>query len=225
MVEMDAQNRPAPADIEADRRPLKSRQKPAFQKLAALLVKWNASPNGISVVGMLFGVAAGAALWGTAQTHGVAQRSLWIAGALFVQARLVCNLLDGMVAIGSGKQSKVGELYNELPDRVSDSFTLIGLGFAAGGDVQLGYLAALFAMMTACVRSVGKGAGAGADFAGPMAKQQRMFVTTLCALACGASVWLQDRHAATWALWIILIGSALTVLRRIARVARKLKQA
>ena len=212
-------------DIEADRRPLKSRQKPVFQKIAALLVKWDASPNGISVVGMICGIGAGVALWGTAQTHGIGQRVLWIAAVLLVQARLVCNLLDGMVAIGSGKQSKVGELYNELPDRVSDSFTIIGLGFAAGGNVELGYLAALMAMMTACVRSVGKAAGAGADFAGPMAKQQRMFVTTLCALACGVSVWVQNHQAATWALWIILVGSALTVVRRIWRVARKLKRA
>jgi len=40
----------------------------------------------------------------------------------------LCNLLDGMVAIEHGKQSQLGVLYNELPDRVSDSVLFVALG-------------------------------------------------------------------------------------------------
>ena len=101
-----------------DRRPLKSREKRVFQKLADALVRANVSPNAISIFGMIAGIASGATLYATSHTDGAAHRLLWLASAALVQLRLLCNMLDGMVAIGSGKQSKLGELYNELPDRV-----------------------------------------------------------------------------------------------------------
>ncbi len=88
-------------------------------------------------------------------------------------------MLDGMVAIASGKASRLGELYNELPDRVSDVAIVIGAGYAMGGIAVLGYVAACVAVLTAYVRAVGKAAGASSLFIGPMAKPHRMFVLTV----------------------------------------------
>ena len=51
---------------------------------------------------------------------------------LCVQLRLLCNLLDGMVAVEGGRSSPVGALYNEVPDRVADSLLLVALGYAVG---------------------------------------------------------------------------------------------
>ena len=48
-------------------------------------------------------------------------RILWLIGALGAQLRLTANMLDGMVAIASSRTSKTGELYNEVPDRISDA--------------------------------------------------------------------------------------------------------
>ncbi len=42
----------------------------------------------------------------------------WIFGAICVQLRLAGNMFDGMVAILKERASAVGELYNEVPDRV-----------------------------------------------------------------------------------------------------------
>ena len=56
----------------------------------------------------------------------------FVLAAVCVQLRLLCNLLDGMVAIEGGKQSPTGMLYNEFPDRVADSLFLVALGYAAG---------------------------------------------------------------------------------------------
>ena len=47
------------------RRPLASRQWTFSQRTAAFLARRGASPNGISVAGMAFGIAAGAAFWMT----------------------------------------------------------------------------------------------------------------------------------------------------------------
>jgi phosphatidylglycerophosphate synthase len=136
-------------------------------------------------------------------------------------------MFDGMVAIARGVTSPVGELYNEIPDRLSDSAVLIGLGIA-GGDWGLGALAALTAMATAYVRAVGKAAGAASDFGGPMAKQQRMFMVTL------AAVWLALAPASLQqamppsellraVLMLIIVLAGLTAGRRLRHIASALR--
>ena len=109
-------------------------------------------------------------------------RILWLAAALGAQLRLTANMLDGMVALASRRASRVGELYNEIPDRVSDAAVFIGAGFAWGGNVTLGYIATILAIFTAYVRAAGKISGAPNEFCGPMAKQHRMLVITVICL-------------------------------------------
>jgi phosphatidylglycerophosphate synthase len=181
---------------------------------------------------MLFGLAGGAALFATSKLPDYA-RMLWVAGAACIQLRLLANLFDGMVAIARGTASKVGELFNEVPDRVSDSAILIGLGYAAGGHVLLGYGAALAAMMTAYVRAVGKGAGAPNEFCGPMAKQQRMFLATLTSLYCALTPLAWQRidfgccalGVGAVVLGVVVAGALVTTVRRLLRIGSKLRGA
>lgn len=211
------------SDAPLDRRPIAARELGVMKAAAAWMAARGFSANGISVAGMVFGILAGVALVLTARLPEFA-RPAWIAAAVLIQMRLLANLFDGMVAIARGTASKVGELFNEVPDRVSDSATLIGLGYAAGGDVLLGFGAALAAMMTAYVRAVGKGAGAPNEFCGPMAKQQRMALVTLLSVFCAVApaAW-QQRPLGTYVLILILAGSLLTVLRRLLRIASRLR--
>jgi phosphatidylglycerophosphate synthase len=209
-----------------DRRPIAARDLGFFQRLAPRLARAGVSANSISVAGAVMGIAAGASLFFTRITPEPQVRALWLAAAAFVQLRLVANLLDGMVAISSGKASAVGELFNELPDRISDPATLAGLGYAVGAIPILGWVAAILALITAYVRTFGKSVGAGSDFSGPMAKQQRMFVVTLVCLfcACVPQSW-QTWRPSLVALIIIIIGTALTACRRIAHIAKTLRGA
>ncbi len=170
-----------------DRRPIAARNLGIFQRLAPKLAHAGVSANSISVASAVMGIAAGASLVLTRFTPQPQVRALWLAGAALIQLRLIANLLDGMVAISSGKASAVGELFNELPDRISDAATLAGLGYAAGSLPVLGWVAAILALITAYVRTLGKSVGAGSDFSGPMAKQQRMFVVTICCVFCACT--------------------------------------
>jgi phosphatidylglycerophosphate synthase len=209
-----------------DRRPIAARKLGFFQRLAPRLAQAGVSANSISLAGAVTGIAAGAAFFLTRLTPHPQVRVLWLAGAACVQLRLIANLLDGMVAISSGKASEVGELFNEVPDRISDPATLIGLGYAAGAWPVLGWLAALLAVLTAYVRIVGKAAGAGSDYSGPMAKQHRMFVVTMLCLFCAFTprAW-QQWPTVDAALLIIIAGSFLTACRRLMHIAKKLKGA
>jgi phosphatidylglycerophosphate synthase len=91
---------PEDAALQA-RRPLKSRQKRWAQALAVRLARTGITPNQISVASFVAAPRAGAAVG--------------------IQLRLLCNLLDGLVAVEGGKKTPAGELYNnDVPDRAAD---------------------------------------------------------------------------------------------------------
>jgi phosphatidylglycerophosphate synthase len=207
-----------------DRRPIAARELAVTAALAGWLIRRRASPDAISAAGMVCGVLAGLAFAGTWYWPEAA-RPLWLAGALLVQLRLLANMLDGMVAVGRGIASPLGELWNEVPDRVSDSAILLGVGIAAQGNWALGLAAALAAISTAYIRAVGKAAGAPSDFRGPMAKQQRMFAVTLLGLWAGLApaAWQAGFSAAWWVLVIVTALSFLTAIRRLQGATRALR--
>ena len=211
-----------------DRRPIATRNRKWAQSATAWLAARKVSPNAISIVGMCSCIAAGLALALTSVEY---NRMFWLIAALGAQLRLTANMLDGMVALASGRDSKVGELYNEVPDRVSDAALFIGAGYAWGGNVALGYVATILAIFTAYVRVAGKIAGSPNEFCGPMAKQHRMLLITI---ACLYSVvvprsWqvlhFDNRSIGVMsvALFVIIAGCVITVLRRFKRIARALR--
>ena len=202
-------------DPTTDRRPIAARRLGWVEAAAAWLVRRRVSPDAISLAGMGCAMAAGLA-FAAAPGH----RLLWLLGALLVQARLMANLLDGMVAIGRRIASPLGELFNEAPDRVSDTAVFAGLGVAAGRPA-LGLGVALAAMATAYIRALGKSAGQPSDFCGPGAKQHRMAVVT--ALALWQLVAPASLSAAAPALWLLLALATLTAARRLLRLARLLR--
>jgi phosphatidylglycerophosphate synthase len=210
-----------------DRRPIAARDHPLAQAVAAWLAGRGLSANAISILGLACGIAAGVA-FGATHSAGSSSGVLWLAGALLVQLRLAANMFDGMVALAQGTVSPVGELYNEIPDRISDSTVLIGVGIA-GGDWGLGVAAALAAIATAYIRAAGKAAGAANDFSGPMAKQQRMVLVTALALwsAFTPSSWqpmLAGIEFPGVVLIVVTIGSVLTAARRLMRIAGALRR-
>ena len=200
-----------------DRRPLASRSTRWAQFIAARLAATAITPNQISVFSLMFAVAGGALI---GFGGGAAA---FLAAALCVQLRLVCNLLDGMVAIEGGKSSAVGALYNEMPDRVADSVLLVPLGYACGVP-WLGWAAALAAALTAYIRVLGGALGQRQDFSGMMAKQRRMAALTLALIASAveAPVW-GTRYALLIAGVVILAGSIVTCATRTLAIARRLQ--
>ena len=211
-----------------DRRPIATRNRKWAQDATAWLAERNVSPNGISIAGMCACIIAGIALGLTSVAD---YRILWLIAACGAQLRLTANMLDGMVAIASGRTSKTGELYNEVPDRISDAAVFIGAGFAWGGNVTLGYIATILAIFTAYTRAAGKIAGAPNEFCGPMAKQHRMLVITLICLYSAITprswqmITFNESHIGlvTLGLAVIIVGCVITVIRRVDRIAHALK--
>lgn len=201
-----------------NRRPIASRQTPWAQKTAQMLVRFGATPNQISMASVLFAAIGFWLLFTIPHTWGL------VAVAVCVQLRLLCNLFDGMVAVEGGKQTATGALYNEFPDRIADTFLIVGLGYAAFSPT-LGWIAALLAALTAYIRQTGAGLGFTHDFQGPMAKQQRMFVLTIACVLGAVEGWLWGtRHTLMIGLGVIAVGSALTCVTRTSKLSSLLKE-
>ena len=164
---------------------------------------------------------------------------VWLAAAACIQLRLLCNLLDGMVAVEGGKGSVTGSIYNEAPDRVADVLILVGAGYSTNvepgviklfGELPLGWACAVLAMGTAYIRLLQGTLTGQQSFMGPMAKQHRMAVLTLGTLIACVEQWFRveiagaDVHCIKLALIVIFFGAVVTCLRRLSLTARLLQE-
>jgi phosphatidylglycerophosphate synthase len=197
-----------------ERRPLQSRDARWAKATASFLAARRVPPNAISIGSVVFAAIAGAALL---FSRDLARIPLLVVAAIAIQLRLICNLLDGMVAVEGKLGSKSGEIYNDLPDRIADPLILVAAGYATPYPF-LGWCAGLLAVFTAYTRLLGAATGAGQDFRGPMAKPQRMAVMTLAALA-----QIFTPYALTAALALIVLGCVVTIARRTANIKRILE--
>jgi phosphatidylglycerophosphate synthase len=214
----------ATVETDSSRRPLKVRSTEWARVLAATLCKSGITPNTISALSVVAAGLAGLAFVAAGRGW-IDWTAGWIAGAALIQARLICNLMDGMVAVEGGKKSPTGDLWNEVPDRIADTLFLVCAGWAVGLP-WIGALAGWAAVMTAYVRAVGATLTGAQDFSGPFAKPQRMACLTFAALLTAAEpLWNGRGQVMQINLILIAAGTAFTLLQRLLRLAAKLKEA
>ena len=212
-----------------NRRPLATRNKRWAQKLAQLLTRSNITPNQISVLSVGFAVAGFYTAFLVHTSPEVSCKITYLLlTAAMIQLRLLCNMMDGLVAVEGGKKSSTGDLFNDVPDRLADIFLIIGIAAVEGFSSSLihwGWLAVVAAVLTAYMRTLGASLGLPADFGGPMAKQHRMFTLTLACLLASVELQVYGTHMVIrYAMIIVAVGGLLTFTRRMVR-AYKLLQA
>ncbi|MBI1492643.1 CDP-alcohol phosphatidyltransferase family protein [Halocynthiibacter styelae] len=201
-----------------NRRPIASRSAKPIQTLARRLAKSNVTPNQISQVSIGFAVFAGLMFF----LSGGAQWVFLILAALGIQGRLMCNLLDGMVAVEGGKAEADGPFWNEAPDRYADIAVLVGLGYGLAAP-GLGWAAACAAVLVAYTRELGTAQGLDPDFSGPFAKQHRMAALTGAAVLAIFLPQIVGFATLKIALLIIAVGSLFTALKRSWRMIEELR--
>jgi len=223
-----------PEEHLASRRVLKSRDTRWAHALAGLLARSGVTPNAISVLSVVFaGGAMACFLVAGDQTSTAGILAAWGGALACIQLRLLCNLMDGMVAVEGGKGSPVGAIYNDAPDRVADVLILVGAGYSGAGEpgvvklfeiIPLGWCCAVVAVWTAYTRVLGGSLTGKHDFRGPMAKQHRM------AVLCGGILIEMMQHLTgrgrlgiLIALTMILFGGLWTCWRRLVVLAGELR--
>ena len=204
------------------RRVLATRDAGWAKLLARRLARAGVRPNAISIASVACAAAASAAFYAAPSVGPGVRSALLLLAAAAIQLRLLCNLLDGMLAVEEGLKTRTGDIYNDLPDRIADVLILAGAGYSlryVTGGVALGWAAAVAAVFTAYVRLLAGSLGATQHFIGPMAKQHRMFTVTLAALLSAAEALLGlPPRSMPLALAAVTAGSIATAWRRAARL-------
>lgn len=222
-----------PEEHLASRRSLKSRDTRWAHALAGWLARSGLTPNAISVLSVVFAAGAMACFMVAGdQTSTAGTLGAWLGALVCIQLRLLCNLMDGMVAVEGGKGSPVGAIYNDAPDRVADVLIMVGAGYSGAGDpgvvklfhvIPMGWCCAVVSVWTAYLRVLGASLTGKHDFRGPMAKQHRM------AVLCGGTLIELTQHLMGWERWgilaaltLIFFGGLWTCWRRLAVMAQSL---
>ncbi|HEX8323203.1 MAG TPA: CDP-alcohol phosphatidyltransferase family protein [Tepidisphaeraceae bacterium] len=221
----------------ADRRPLKTRDKLWAKRLATALARRGVTPNAISLYSVAFAGLAMLAFIATRRSPVPPYRAVCLLIAIVgMQLRLLCNLLDGMVAVEAGAGvGKFGEIFNDLPDRVGDILIFAGAGICAGGTEGplLGLGAGIGCVLTAYVRVLGKSMGAHSHFVGPMAKPHRMATMSVACLVGILVVLVIDpllkgRYLHVWMvvpLVVVCVGCLVTCVNRLRLIVQDLRAA
>jgi phosphatidylglycerophosphate synthase len=204
----------------ASRRPIAAPFRATANAAVRVCVRRGVHPDVVSYASVA--AAAGAA---GCFLFGARWPALLLAGAGLCVLRLWFNMLDGMVALASGRASLRGEIVNELPDRVSDVLIFVGVAHSGLANPFLGYWAAILALVTAYVGTLAQAVTGRRRFEGVMSKQYRMAV--VCAGAIVAffvrSGWAVS--ALDWACATVIAGCVQTVVIRLAHTMRDLKAA
>jgi phosphatidylglycerophosphate synthase len=209
----------------ASRRPIAE----LFRRTARAPVYWcvrlGIHPNWVSYGSIVAAAGAGLCFW-QAEMMPV----LLIPAVVLCYVRLWLNMLDGMVALASGKASPAGEIVNELPDRIADVLIFVGVAHSGLCHPLGGYWVALFALLVAYVGTLGQAVGVQREFSGVMAKPWRMVILHAGAWITLALLWWADGEiryggltVLDWTHVIIIAGCMQTITVRLRRIVRALR--
>ena len=175
----------------------------AVKPIGAFLRTTRLTPDHLTIVGLLTGVAAAVA---------IGFGRLWIGLALVVLAALP-DLLDGALAKASGTSSQRGAFFDSTVDRVTDSLLLGGIGwhFALTEDPRLVLLPFAVASVSSII-SYQRAKAESLDIeakGGLMERAER--IIAIC-IGLAFNVLLIP------ILWIMLVLTTITALQRFAKV-------
>ena len=188
-------------------------------------VRLGIHPDAVSYGSVVASTLAAGCFWWSGQIP-----TLLIPAVLLCYVRLWLNMLDGMVALASGKASLRGELLNDLPDRVSDAIIFAGVAHSGLCHPASGYWVAIFALLTAYVGTFGQALGVGRQFGGVMAKPWRMVVLnvgawiTLGLLLVGRSIDVGPLTILDWSNLLIIAGCVQTMAVRLGCIMKGLAE-
>src|SRR4029450_10978847 len=153
---------------------------------------------------------------------------LLLVAPVFCYVRLWLNMLDGMVALAARQASPRGEILNDLPDRISDVLIFAGVAHSGLASPFSGYWAAMCALLTAYVGTLGQAVGVQREFSGPMSKPWRMVLLHAGAWSAAAAALSNARVTGPLTILdytciVIVLGCVQTIAIRLQRILAALQ--
>ncbi|GAA4665547.1 CDP-alcohol phosphatidyltransferase family protein [Streptomyces chumphonensis] len=191
---------------------------------AALLLRWGVSPDTVTLVGT-GGVVAGALVFFPLGEF------FW--GVVTITLFVFSDLVDGNMARQLGRSSRWGAFLDSTLDRVADAAVFGGLAlwFAGRGDSVLLCALAIFCLASGQVVSYtkarGESIGLPVNVNGLVERAERLVITLVLTGLAGLSGFGVPHIDVLLpaALWIVAVGSLVTLVQRVVTVRREAAEA
>ena len=176
------------------------------------LARAGVTPDMVTIAGTVGAVAGAVLLFGTGHLF-------W--GTVAVTFCVLLDLLDGALARARGGGSVFGAVLDSTGDRAADAaiFASLAWWFSGAGDNRLLVLLALVCLvlgvLTSYIKARAEGVGLACDV-GIVERTERLILALVGTGLSGLGV----PYALHVTLWVLLVGSAITVVQRIVAVRR-----
>jgi CDP-diacylglycerol--glycerol-3-phosphate 3-phosphatidyltransferase len=181
--------------------------------IAAFLVRRGVSPDAVTLVGTLGVVAGSLAFY---------PRGSFFWGTVVITCFVFSDLIDGTMARMTGRSSSWGAWLDSTLDRVGDAavFGGIALWFAGDGDDLLMVSLALYCLATGAVVSYARARAEGLGMTANVGVTERADRLVAILVATGLD-GLGVPYVQAAALWLLAIGSTVTIGQRALAVRRQ----
>ena len=156
---------------------------------------------------------------------------VWLGAAAAIAARLFFRLQ----AARCREPGPLNTLYMELADPVADPWLFMAAGYCNDwvvkiSGIPMGWVAAVLAVLAAFMRVLGWAMTGNQTRLGPMTCRNRLLVLIAACLGSIVELWVrQDGKCAEevmrWSLALVVVGTAITCVRRIRAIAGKVGKA
>ncbi len=185
-----------------------SNLKKRFEKAVAAAVKpmmrLGVTPNQVTALGLAVSLAAA---WLYADWGGERLRLVYGAAAILLSGLL--DAVDGVLARGTGRATRLGGFLDSVADRYSDALVLTGVTVGGLCSVPAGLLALTGSLMVSYTRSRAEAEGEEMAGVGFFERAERMIFLAACSLA--SYRWLQ---ALDYGMIVLAAMAHLTVAQR-----------
>lgn len=132
-------------------------------------------PNTITWFSLFVAVGAGAAFWQSGPER------LWLVGlgAGLVWLNGVLDVLDGKLAVMTGRATAKGDYLDHAVDRFADVLFLAGLGFSPWVRLEVALAAIVFTLLTSYLGTQAQAVGLGRNYGGILGRADRMVLLML----------------------------------------------
>ena len=180
--------------------------------LIARLARAGVTPDLVTIVGTLGAVGGAVVLFGSGHLF-------W--GTVVVTFSVLLDLLDGALARARGGGTVFGAVLDSVGDRAADAaiFGALIWWFSGGGDNRLLVLLALLCLVLGVLTSYVKARAEGVGIACNVGIVERLERLLLVLFGTGLA-GLGVPYALHVGLWVLVVGSAVTVVQRIVAVRR-----
>ncbi len=197
---------------------LRSKSLAVTEPLAALAERAGATPNTISLVSMIFALAAGVFYYFSA-----GEVSLLYLAALMVLLNAAFDAVDGTLARRTGKAEARGDFLDHVIDRYADMAILVGIVLAGYVSEAWGLFAVMGVLLTSYLGTQAQALRLGRLYGGVMGRADRL--TLILAATIGNALFPGDLAGLSilgWAVILVTVASHVTALQRIVLIWRRL---